>query len=228
MFNWEKHKIIMVQILKDIYQNVKISSTLGFKGGTATYLFYGLNRYSADLDFDLLDIEDKDVVFNELEKIIGKYGALKEKYIKKNTIFFLLSYGEEERNIKVEVSTRNLKSKYNVLNYFGVSMLVMDKKDIFAHKLIALLERKKLASRDIFDIYFFFSQNWEINKELIEKRTGENFDRYLLKCINFIEKIDNNQILHGTGELLDKKQKEWARNNLKNDLIFIMKVWLQK
>lgn len=34
------HKNIMLQIL-------------GFKGGTAAYIFYDLNRFSTDLDFDL-------------------------------------------------------------------------------------------------------------------------------------------------------------------------------
>jgi len=42
----------------------------------------------------------------------------------------------------------------------------MKKEDIFANKLYAFLNRSALANRDIFDIHFFFRNNWNINKEL--------------------------------------------------------------
>jgi len=97
MFNWNKHKIIMVRILKDIYQDILISSFLGLKGGTACHLFYGLNRYSVDLDFDLLKPELKETVFQEIEKIAKKHATIKEKYIKK--ILFSFCLVMEKRNI---------------------------------------------------------------------------------------------------------------------------------
>ena len=49
------HKTVLFQILKDIYADTTLSPFLGFKGGTAALMFYGLNRFSVDLDFDLLD-----------------------------------------------------------------------------------------------------------------------------------------------------------------------------
>lgn len=212
----------MVQILKDVYQDVGISSVLGFKGGTAAYLFYGLNRYSADLDFDLLKTEARDLVYQEIKKIVEKYAKIKQQDIKRNTIFFLLSYGEDERNIKIEISTRELGSHYQVLDYLGISMLVIKKEDMFANKLIALTQRKKIANRDIFDLYYFFSKNWDINKEIIRLRTGKNLNEYLKDCVKCIERVNNNQILQGLGELLDEKQKQWIKKNLKKDLLFLI------
>jgi predicted nucleotidyltransferase component of viral defense system len=53
--NIPTHKTILFQILKDIYSDTTIAPFLGFKGGTATLLFYNLDRFSVDLDFDLLD-----------------------------------------------------------------------------------------------------------------------------------------------------------------------------
>jgi len=94
----EKHQLIMGQILKDIYSKEAISSSLGFKGGTCAWLFYNLPRFSVDLDFDFLvdkkfDISKQKIsVLNEMESIIKKYGVVKEKYIKRSTIFLLLSY----------------------------------------------------------------------------------------------------------------------------------------
>ena len=34
-----KHKFFLLQILKDIYSDTELSSTLGFKGGTALMFF---------------------------------------------------------------------------------------------------------------------------------------------------------------------------------------------
>lgn len=227
MFNWNKHKIIMVRILKDIYQDILISSFLGLKGGTACHLFYGLNRYSVDLDFDLLKPELKETVFQEIEKIAKKHATIKEKYIKKNTIFFLLSYGEKEHNIKIEISTRNLGNNYQILNYLGISMLVMKKEDMFANILITLLERKRTANRDLFDLYYFFSEHWDINEDIIRLRTGYGLKECLKKCFQFVEKINNKQILQGLGELIDEKQKDWVKKNLKKEILFLFNFYLE-
>lgn len=227
MFNWNKHKIIMVRILKDIYQDILISPFLGFKGGTACHLFYGLNRYSVDLDFDLLKPELKKTIFQEIEKIAKKHATIKEKYIKKNTIFFLLSYGEKEHNIKIEISTRSFKNHYQILNYLGISMLVMKKEDIFANKLIALLERKRTANRDLFDLYYFFSEHWDINEDIIRLRTGYGLKECLKKCLQVVQKVNNKQILQGLGEFIDEKQKTWVKENLKKEVIFFLKFYLE-
>ena len=76
MLNKERHQLIMGQILKDIYQDISIASLLGFKGGTCAHFFYGLPRFSVDLDFDILtSIEaNKKLVFEKVQIIIEKYG----------------------------------------------------------------------------------------------------------------------------------------------------------
>jgi len=90
-----KHKNIFIKILKDIYTDNSLGSLLGFKGGTAACLFYNLNRFSVDLDFDLLDKEKEDYVFEKIEKIVSAYGKIKTKRKKYYTLFFELSYAEE-------------------------------------------------------------------------------------------------------------------------------------
>ena len=52
--NYSIHKNIQLQILKEIYTDTTIAPLLGFKGGTAALMFHDLNRFSVDLDFDLL------------------------------------------------------------------------------------------------------------------------------------------------------------------------------
>ena len=73
-----QHKNILIKILKDVFTNPNIGPVMGFKGGTAAMLFYGLNRFSVDLDFDLLDISKEDSVIDELKKILEEYDGMLE------------------------------------------------------------------------------------------------------------------------------------------------------
>lgn len=227
MLDIKIHRTILLQILKDIYTDISISSVLGFKGGTACSLFYELPRFSVDLDFDLLNTEKGTMVFERIDGILKNYGEIKERIDKRFTIFFVLSYKEEAQNIKVEISKRDFGSNYEIRNYLGISMLVMEKQDIFAHKLVALLERKQPANRDLFDLWFFLKNNWEINANIVKKRTGMEVKEHTGKCINFIEKLDTRHILSGMGELLEEKQKAWVKKNLKVELLFLLKVRLK-
>jgi predicted nucleotidyltransferase component of viral defense system len=225
--NITTHKNILIRILKDIYTDSSLGPFLGFKGGTAAYLFYDLNRFSVDLDFDLLNENKEQEVFEKVEKIAREYGRIKDKINKSHTLFILLSYSEEAQNIKIEINKRCFGSQYEVRNYLGISMLVMKGEDMFAHKLVAMTERKKIANRDIFDIYFFLKSNWGINREIIEQRTKENFVSYLKRCIDFLEVKSERGILFGIGELIDEKQKFWAKSKLKKETIFLLKLMLE-
>jgi len=225
-----KHKNILVKILKDIYTDSSLGPILGFKGGTATNLFYSLNRFSVDLDFDLLDESKEDYVFEEIRKILEKYGEIKEARKKRFNLFYLLSYNEKElnaQNIKVEINRRNFGSQYELKNYLGITMKVMTKDDMFAHKLVAAYERLGKTNRDLFDVWFFLKNDWPINKDIIKKRTSMNFDEFLKNFIQSAEKLSERGILAGMGELLDDKTKNWAKTHLKEDLVFLLKLKLE-
>lgn len=106
MLRTDKHREVMYLILRDIFAS-RYAKNLAFKGGTLCYFLYKLDRFSTDLDFDLvLPIEDENNFFLEFARILGKYGTLKEQVKKRSTYFFLLSYGEEDMNIKIEINTR--------------------------------------------------------------------------------------------------------------------------
>lgn len=233
MLNKEKHQLIMGRILKDIYSDISISSLLGFKGGTCAYFFYNLPRFSVDLDFDLLviDEESKKLVFERIIKILEKYGQIKDQYVKRFTIFVLLSYGDDDHNIKVEVNIRNLvkniKDYYEIREHLGISMLVAKKDYLFASKLAALTSRTEVAMRDIYDIHYFAQNNWEINDKIIEERTGKTIKKYLADCVAIIKKVKDSQMLQGLGELIDsEKEKVWIKSHLKSDSIFMLKNYM--
>lgn len=230
MLNASIHKKILLQILSDIYSDKTVGPFLGFKGGTAAYFFYGLSRFSVDLDFDLLDSAKEDYVFEEIKKILKKYGVVKEAEKKRFNLLFVLAYDKKEekaQNIKLEINRRDFGSKYELKSYMGISMLVMAKDDMFANKLVAMSERLGKTNRDIYDVWFFSQNNWPIKKEIIEKRSGMSFKEFLQKTILALEKLSDRNILGGIGELLTEKQKVWAKAKLKAETLFLLKMILE-
>lgn len=223
----------MGQILKDIYTDVSISPLLGFKGGTCAYFFYNLPRFSVDLYFDLLVVneENQKLVFEKIVAILSKYGQIKDQYIKRFTVFALLSYGDDDHNIKVEINVRklveNIQDHYEMKEYLGISMFVAKKDYLFASKLSALTLRNETAMRDIYDIHYFAKNNWDINAEVIKERIDKTVYDYLADCIAFVEKVKDNQIMQGLGEMIhNEKEKAWVRNHLKTDTIFMLKNYM--
>jgi predicted nucleotidyltransferase component of viral defense system len=227
--NPAKHTNILVKILKDIYTDPSISSLLGFKGGTAAAFFYGLDRFSVDLDFDLLDTKKEDYVFDRVKTILENYGQLKQVRKKHFNLFFLLSYDNKDinaQNVKVEINRREFGSKYEILSYLGISMQVMTREDMVAHKLCAMSERIGKSNRDIFDVQFFLSRDWPVNKKIVEERTGMMYFEFLQKLIDQMEKYNGN-ILSGMGELLTEKQKSWVKVKLKPEVLFSLRLALE-
>lgn len=217
----------MLQILKDIFSDTSIAPYVGFKGGTAALMFYGLDRKSVDLDFDLLDESKEQEVFEKTQKIAQKYGKIIESRIKRFNLLQIISYNKESQNIKIEINRRNFGSKYELKTLLGISMLVMVKEDMFANKLSAMYERVGKTSRDIYDVYFFFHNSWPINKKMVEDRFKMSFKESLIKCIDILEKMDNKHILDGLGELLTQPQKDWAKAKLKSETLFLLKLALE-
>ena len=225
------HKNVLIRILKDIFIDPTIGPVLGFKGGTAAHLFYGLNRFSVDLDFDLLDKKRDELVFERMSKILENYGTIKDRRKKRYSLFYLLSYHDKERdaqNIKIEINRRDFGSRYALKSYLGIAMKVMVKEDMAAHKLVALYEREGKTNRDIFDVQFFLQNNWPIHREIIETRTRLPYLKFLSRCIDIVEKKKDRGILSGIGELLDEHQKQWVRAKLKAETLFSLRLLLDK
>lgn len=224
-----QHKTILVRILRDVYSDPELGPFLGFKGGTAAFLFYGLSRFSVDLDFDLLDDSKEEQVFEHVERILQRYGTIKEAQKKRYSLFFLLSYENKlkgAQNIKVEINKRKFGSRYEMHNYLGVPMEIMVKADMAAHKLVAMYERIGKANRDIYDVWYFLSAHWPINKTIVELRTSMTYKHFLQKCIELLEQMSDRHILAGVGELLDAKQKAWAKAKLRTETIFLLRLAL--
>ena len=84
--NTEKHRTILFSIIQDLF-NSDLANFLCFKWWTACYFLYWLDRFSTDLDFDLLDKDkhiDQDVI-----NICSQYWIIK-KWQKINGMRFVI------------------------------------------------------------------------------------------------------------------------------------------
>ncbi|MEA1962839.1 MAG: nucleotidyl transferase AbiEii/AbiGii toxin family protein [Patescibacteria group bacterium] len=221
-----EHRRIMLKILEKISSDSLLANNLGFKGGTACYFLYGLDRFSVDLDFDFLNKEKDEKTKERLLKMLNDYGSVKTKTSIK------VIYSNEYQSLKIDLSNRHKNNKFNTYKVkdivSGLPLKVLQKEDIFAHKLVALINRsvssasneKFIANRDLYDIHFFFKNGWKFNKEIIEQQTGKKIQEYLREVINFIEKYSNeSNVLDRIGELVDENKKIWVKENLKKEVL---------
>lgn len=221
-FDENLHRRFLVTLLVEIFK--KLNGKIAFKGGTCAVLFYNLNRFSFDLDFDILNEFDRDDI-DTLKNIFSKEGRVKDFYDKRHTIFFLFDYGKGYPNIKVELNKRVWNNnKYKTVWFMGVRMKIVNDDTLFTNKLVALSDRKEPVSRDLFDVYYFLNLKFPINEILIKERTGKTKKEYLEFLIPFIRKHYNQKnVLQGLGQSLHEDQKRWAKESLISETIELIK-----
>lgn len=225
MVEINKHKFFLVQILKDIYSDIELANCLGFKGGTALMFFYGLPRFSVDLDFNLLDPDKEKRVFEKVKKILLKYGSVFDEAMKFYGPIIVLDYGSGERKLKVEISNRQYDNHYEIKNLLGIDMKIMTAPDMFAHKLCALLDRSSVTNRDIFDCWFFMHNHTPLNKSIVEARMEMQLAVYLQKCIDYLESVKDKGLLNGLGELMENDIKKFVKTKLRTETILLLKFY---
>lgn len=236
MLNQTIHRQHIVTLLLRIYGNSFLGSVLGFKGGTAAYLFYDLPRFSVDLDFDLLPPADDNSRYREqiretLTKHIGKEYEIIDQSNKTNTLFWLLSYKKGDPKIKIEISTRKFSNIYDHKVLYGATLSVMKLGDMIAHKLVSIQDRTHTANRDLFDAHFFLSgaHATAINYALIQERTRLQPHAFYTSLLDHLYAMTPHQkthILDGLGELLTPSQKDWVKATLLDELIQRVKLQL--
>ena len=221
-----QHRLILFFILKDIFES-NISKDLAFKWGTLCYFVYWLNRFSTDINLDMLTKWEEEKIIETINNILRKYWKIKDFENKKNTIFWLLNYEKWKDNIKIEINKRIWKNNnYEIINFFWIDIWAQTKDTIFANKLVALLERKKIANRDIYDVRFFLKNWWPCNKKLIQERTWKTFDEYITQVIEFLNNLGRNyKILDWLWMVLENAQKNFVKNKLINELISLLKLY---
>ena len=214
MLDKDKHQLALKQLLREIFSDNELSAQLVFKGGTALMLFYGLNRFSTDLDFDIRPLA-ADIDFERLRKLVAGQLSLRDNAVKENTYLLEGSYEPGKQQIKIEVSRRVFPQEFTLHDFLGMSIPVLSKEYLLAHKLCAITSRRAMQNRDIYDANFMLKKNWDPNEEIIRLRTGLTVSKYYGVLLKIVEDSTvNKSIMLGLGEVLEQRERMWARQHL--------------
>lgn len=190
------------QALREITQEVVLAA-LGrgdffkhalFQGGTCLRIFYGLNRFSEDLDFILRQPDPAFQLKDHIRHLTNELAAfgydleitdrdkadsiVKKAFLKDNSLGKVidLRHGNQKGplakiRIKLEVDTNPPAGSQNEFKYldfpFVSSVAVQDKPSLFAGKVHALLCRDYVKGRDWYDFIWYTSQNIAVNHEFL-------------------------------------------------------------
>lgn len=219
------HKTMLAKVLLTLYKNTYLSQVLGFKGWTCAMFFYDLPRLSVDLDFDILRLYDdvlEQGIIREIEPILRQFWEITDFAVKKNTILYEIRYQNYERRLKLEISTRGASGRFLKKNFLWENISVMCESDLFSNKLVALLGRKWITNRDIFDIWFFLAKWIQIHEWIIMEYTQKDLVSYLDEVKDFIKDYDFKKVLYGLWELLDAKQKNFAKTKMQDEILWYL------
>jgi len=188
--------------------------SLVFKGGTALYKFYNLNRFSEDLDFDAIGKRfDADKITKKIIRnleLIGMQRVLSEKieYSNETNIRFAIRgplYDGSKNSmsrVTINISKREqpmflgmklLVSTFPEIPSFELSVLNIE--EIAAEKIRCIMTREK--PRDIYDLWYLSKKGIKLDVSLINKKLKIYKLTYDQK--KFIEKVN-------------EKQKMWKRD----------------
>lgn len=176
----EKDYIIDI-ILLSISRNTK--DELVFKGGTCLYKFYGLDRFSQDIDFTARKRFDIDGLIKEIISDLMLFGIeseIKSQEKISDSIMITLkvkgplykgtpqSYGNIgiDINLRSSIDREPVLAKYN--SFYEIptfSLFIMSEEEILAEKIRAIMTRTK--ARDIYDLWFLLEKGIEFDEKLI-------------------------------------------------------------
>lgn len=233
------HKAWLYTLLTEIADNVFLASVLRFKGGTCAAMLNLIDRFSVDLDFDLIEEGKVHEVQKELEKIFKRIGLeIKDKSQNAPQYFLKYPAPEKERNtIKLDVSFPPPKANdyepYRLTDIDRV-LICQTPETMFANKLVALKERYEktgaIAGRDLFDIHTFFMNGLQFKSEVIAERRKTDVHTYLNELKTFIEeKITQTLIDQDLNTLLSAEAFRKIRISIKTQsLIFLANLRLPR
>jgi len=153
---YQKNRIKLIQNILPYFGDNFI-----LKGGTALSLYYGLNRYSEDLDFDAKSNNMNFINKLKNHKDFKNWNINIKKDI--NTVFrAMIDYGDKSHlgdyPLKVEVSNRNkLLLQANSLKYENIDKVnIYSIDELIKMKTIAFSGRDKI--RDLYDLGYLLEK----------------------------------------------------------------------
>jgi len=218
------HKSYLNRLLMEIIDQPVLSQNLAFKGGSCASMLGFLDRFSVDLDFDILNSVDESALRDEFHQVFETLDLRIAGELDK-VLFFQLKYLNDsgKRNtIKVSANSLLVKANQYRVQYLAEIDRLMNCQTVetmFANKLVAVTDRYKLhatiAGRDIYDIHHFFVHGYSYHAPIIQERTGLEPGDYLGKLSEFIrEHVTQTIINEDLNTLLPEKRFQQIRKIL--------------
>jgi hypothetical protein len=186
------------QLEKDYLQHLLLyelsldfSVQLVFKGGTSLKMLYGMDRFSEDLDFTLTGEDSRATTVRKFERLLNRLSTSylisgKKRRGTRTSLDLelringpLYEITKMSQNIEVNVSIREevlLGPELKTINPFYqdiplFTIYSMNLEEIFAEKVRALLTRKRVKARDVYDLYYLMRyKNMRPNLSLINTK----------------------------------------------------------
>lgn len=218
------HKSYLHRLLIEIVDQPLMAQILAFKGGSCAAMLGYLDRFSVDLDFDVLKDADETALRDLFHRVFTQLGFRVTLEFDK-TLFFQLRYPSSpgKRNtLKVSASNIRVEANQYKVQYFPEIDRLINSQTIgtmFANKLVAVTDRyvqhKTIAGRDIYDIHHFLIQGYPYDWVVIRERTGLEPGEYFGQLIDFIKKhITQTVINEDLNSLLPERQFQQIRKIL--------------
>ncbi|MFC2696336.1 MAG: nucleotidyl transferase AbiEii/AbiGii toxin family protein [Candidatus Absconditicoccaceae bacterium] len=225
---YKLHEQFMLKILHGLF-STKVAPYLAFKGGTLAYFCYDLERYSTDIDLDLLDHSREEEVKSEIIALLSRIGEIKNITLGRDLHRWIFRYDEKSPNIKVELNKRELTgNSYEYQTIFGQDIYCVDALTMVTNKFLALGNRR--YNRDLFDTHFFRKKGFEYKEEIIFARSGMSLPDYIEFLIKELPKhyASNTILADGMGDVLTDTQKLRVKKHLATETIALLDQYLQK
>lgn len=192
-----RHEVMQQVALAGLYRGGFFSKA-AFYGGTCLRIFYGLDRFSEDMDFSLLypDVHFKlenyfGPLINEF-KALGREVVMEKKtkkrqtniesaFLKEDTSVYSLRFSSEPRiKIRIEVDTNpppgfSTEQKLLLLP-FSFMTNCYSLPDLFAGKMHAILFRRwksRVKGRDWYDFEYYVRNNTPLNFNHLRTRAAQ-------------------------------------------------------
>lgn len=236
------HKFQLQQLLIAVVDDSYLSQYSAFKGGTCAEMSGFLDRFSVDLDFDAVGKVDENKFRSCIDKITKKLGLIDDnkqssasKASKnKESLFFNFKYiaPQNQRNklkfsfFENTVTSNEYETRF--LSEINRTVKCQTLGTMVANKFVTPIDRyerhKEIEGRDIYDIYYFIQEGYEINEAVIKERTDLEFDEYIKKLVKFIdEKVTDKIIQEDLNMLLPLEKFSKIRKTLKQDTLLYLR-----
>jgi predicted nucleotidyltransferase component of viral defense system len=226
------HKSYLHRLLMEIVDQPLMAQRLAFKGGSCAAMLGYLDRFSVDLDFDVLEGADEAELRKIFHQVFEQLGFSVTLEFDK-VLFFQLRYPSSpgKRNtLRVGASNIRVASNQYKVQYFPEIDRLINSQTIetmFANKLVAVMDRyaqhQTIAGRDIYDIHHFFVQGYAYDGAVIRERTGMEPKEYFGNLIDFIkEHVTQTIIKEDLNSLMPSNQFQQVRKILIPETLSIL------